>query len=162
MTTNGVNPIPLPPTYQNETIPALASYRILAYIIDSLISSAIAIFIMLFSYFIYYSLGFKTNATTGYPIGLFALFIGALLIGKAYMFIRDTGGLSIGKRLLGLSVVSISDNSPATIGQSFIRNVVFLIPYFVLIELLMLLTDKDRRRLGDQFAKTRVVSTRTV
>ena len=45
-------------------------------------------------------------------------------------------------------------------GPAIIRNIVLLIPIFPLIELIVLLTNDKKQRLGDQWAKTRVVSTR--
>ncbi|MEZ4919725.1 MAG: hypothetical protein R2792_11550 [Saprospiraceae bacterium] len=42
-------------------------------------------------------------------------------------------------------------------GASIVRNIVFMIPFFPIIELIVLLTNDKKQRLGDQWAKTKVV-----
>lgn len=79
-----------------------------------------------------------------------------------YILTRDAlpflDGQSIGKKLVGLRAV---DEQGAALtgnyGPSVIRNVVLFIPFFPLIELIVLLTNADTLRLGDQWAKTHVV-----
>jgi len=79
-----------------------------------------------------------------------------------YILTRDAlpflDGQSIGKKLVGLRAVD--ENGAALTGNygpSVIRNVVLFIPFFPLIELIVLLTNAETRRLGDQWGKTRVV-----
>jgi uncharacterized RDD family membrane protein YckC len=80
----------------------------------------------------------------------------------AYLLTRDAlpflDGQSIGKKIVGLRAV---DEHGAALtgnyGPSAVRNVVLMIPFFPLVELIVLLTNKDVLRLGDQWAKTRVV-----
>jgi uncharacterized RDD family membrane protein YckC len=81
----------------------------------------------------------------------------------AYLLTRDAlpflDGQSIGKRLVGIRAVD--ENGAALTGNygaSVIRNVVLIIPFFPLIELIVLLTNVETRRLGDQWGKTRVVN----
>jgi uncharacterized RDD family membrane protein YckC len=82
-----------------------------------------------------------------------------------YMLTRDAlpflDGQSIGKRAVGLRAV---DEHGAALtgnyGASVVRNVVLFIPFFPLVELIVLLTNKDILRLGDQWAKTSVVRTK--
>lgn len=84
------------------------------------------------------------------------------LVGLAYVLTRDAlpflDGQSIGKKLIGLRVV---DESGAALmgnyGPSVIRNAVLFIPFFPLVELVVMLTNKDTLRLGDQWGKTTVV-----
>ncbi len=80
----------------------------------------------------------------------------------AYLLTRDAlpflDGQSIGKKLLGLRAVD--ENGAALTGNygpSVVRNVVLLIPFFPLVELIVLLTNAETLRLGDQWGKTRVV-----
>ena len=81
----------------------------------------------------------------------------------AYMLTRDAlpflDGQSIGKKLVGIRAV---DRNGAALTNNWepalIRNVVLFIPLFPFVELLVLLTNKDILRLGDQWAHTRVVN----
>jgi len=94
--------------------------------------------------------------------------------GLVYILIGDGlfGGRSLGKRLVGLRVVSAMSGKPCTIRESAIRNSIFGVGYFftvlqwvgwffVLIaavfEFVVLLGNKDLKRLGDEMAKTLVL-----
>ena len=66
-------------------------------------------------------------------------------------------GQGIGKRLFRIAVVNEATRRPCTIDKSIARNWLFLIPGLTTIDCLFLLR-KDRRRLGDIFAHTIVVS----
>jgi uncharacterized RDD family membrane protein YckC len=96
---------------------------------------------------------------------------GVLLLG--YWLLRDIGGRSLGKLLLGMRVAS-ADGSPAPVGSRILRNVTLaigpaflLVPFaghfagpgaaivFIVIEILMLLAQGNR--LGDRIAGTTVV-----
>lgn len=81
----------------------------------------------------------------------------------AYGLTRDSlpflEGQSIGKKAMGLRAVT-EDGLPLTNnwGPGIIRNIVLLIPLFPLVELIVLLTNDKGLRLGDQWAKTKVIS----
>ncbi|HET6515628.1 MAG TPA: RDD family protein [Thermodesulfovibrionales bacterium] len=94
--------------------------------------------------------------------------------GLSYLLISDGlfEGRSVGKRLMGLSVVSASTEAPCSMKDSILRNsllgaglVLFRIPligwaFIILIsgvEFLILLGSKEGMRLGDEIAKTLVV-----
>lgn len=84
------------------------------------------------------------------------------LVGLAYVLTRDAlpflDGQSIGKKLIGLRVVDESGAArTGNYGPNVIRNAVLFIPFFPLVELVVLLTNKDTLRLGDQWGKTTVV-----
>lgn len=80
-----------------------------------------------------------------------------------YALTRDSlpflDGQSIGKKAMGLRAVT-EDGQPLTNnwGPGIIRNVVLFIPVFPLIELIVLLSNNNGLRLGDQWAKTKVIS----
>lgn len=80
-----------------------------------------------------------------------------------YALTRDSlpflDGQSIGKKAMGLRAVS-EDGQPLTNnwGPGVIRNIVLWIPLFPLVELIVLLTNNNGLRLGDQWAKTKVIS----
>ncbi len=88
------------------------------------------------------------------------------LLSLGYLIARDSlpflGGQSVGKRAVKLKVVTLEDKP--IVGNwevSLIRNGVLLIPFFGLVELFVLLTREGKpdqgRRLGDEWAKTKVV-----
>ncbi|MGL4401211.1 MAG: RDD family protein [Luteolibacter sp.] len=87
-------------------------------------------------------------------------------VGLAYFVTRDSlpflGGQSVGKKAMKLKVTTLEGGSLAgNWNVALIRNGILLIPFFALVELYLLLTREngaDRgRRLGDEWAKTRVV-----
>ena len=80
----------------------------------------------------------------------------AWLIGSGFLLFRDAGPrpLSLGKRVLGLSVCG-SDQSSLSYTDSFSRNLPLVLPYLgPLIEGGLVLA--GRRRLGDRLAGTAV------
>ncbi len=83
--------------------------------------------------------------------------------GFAYILTRDAlpflDGQSVGKKAMGLRAVT-EDGQPLTNnwGPCLIRNIVLYIPVFALIELIVLVTNDNGLRLGDQWAKTKVIS----
>lgn len=88
------------------------------------------------------------------------------LVGLAYFVTRDSlpflGGQSVGKKAMKLKVTTLEGASlVGNWSASLIRNGILLIPFVALIELYILLTRENRpdrgRRLGDEWAKTRVI-----
>lgn len=88
------------------------------------------------------------------------------LAGLAYFVTRDSlpflGGQSVGKKAMKLKVTTLE--GALLVGNwnaSLIRNGILLIPFVALVELYVLLTRENRadrgRRLGDEWAKTRVI-----
>lgn len=90
----------------------------------------------------------------------------AYVVGIGYLVARDSlpflGGQSVGKKAMKLRVVTL-DDKPLTGNwePALIRNGVLIIPFFGLIEVFVLLTREDKpergRRLGDEWAKTKVI-----
>lgn len=98
--------------------------------------------------------------------------------GLAYLLIGDGlfDGRSLGKKLIGLKVISADTNKPCSFKDSILRNSTFGIGYllykipwfgwiFIVIvsvfEFIILLGSKERMRLGDEIAKTKVVTITT-
>lgn len=90
----------------------------------------------------------------------------AWLVSMAYIVFRDSlpflGGQSVGKKAMKIRAVTL-EGKPLTGNWEAggIRSGVLLIPFFGLVEIFILLTREsgvDRgRRLGDEWAKTRVI-----
>ncbi len=76
-------------------------------------------------------------------------------IGVFYFLVRDAGGASIGKRIMGLRVVKYGNfDQPATLTQSILRNVTLLIPLVNILDAVYAFTDPKGRRVGDRAAGT--------
>ena len=95
--------------------------------------------------------------------------------GLVYLLIGDGlfAGRSLGKKLIGLRVISADTEKPCTFRESIFRNSIFAIGYllykvpwigwiFIVIllflEFIILLGSKDGMRLGDEIAKTKVIA----
>ncbi|MEZ4775370.1 MAG: RDD family protein [Bacteroidia bacterium] len=119
------------------------------------------------------TVGTQQIASAGQRIG--AYLIDAILMGVvavipilgffiviAYGLTRDSlpflDGQSVGKKVLKLRAVTEDGQSlSGNWGPGIIRNIVLMIPFFPIVELVVLLTGKDGKRLGDQWAKTKVI-----
>lgn len=89
------------------------------------------------------------------------------LVAAAYLVTRDSlpflQGQGVGKKAMNIRVVTLEDKPLIGDWQTaLIRNGVLLIPFFALIEIFILLTREERadrgKRLGDEWAKTKVVA----
>lgn len=94
--------------------------------------------------------------------------------GFAYLLIGDSlfDGRSLGKKLIGLKVVSADTFTPCTLRNSILRNSTLGIGYLfykvmwfgwifiviaTIIEFLILLGSREQKRLGDEIARTIVI-----
>lgn len=94
--------------------------------------------------------------------------------GLAYLLIGDGlfDGRSVGKKLIGIRVVSADTHSPCTFKESILRNSTFGAGYLLskivwigwifiaaiaLFEFVLLIGSKEQKRLGDEIAKTIVI-----
>jgi uncharacterized RDD family membrane protein YckC len=93
-------------------------------------------------------------------------FVVYVLLCFAYFFALESfvGGQTIGKKLAGIRVVS-TDGAAANPGMIAVRTAFrvidglpFILPY--LVGFIVSATSKDKQRIGDMVAKTRVVSAR--
>ncbi len=62
-----------------------------------------------------------------YPLGIF--------LGIIYLCFADfiQGGQSVGKKIIGIKVISLEDGSPCSLKQSIKRNLPFIVPVFFMI-----------------------------
>jgi uncharacterized RDD family membrane protein YckC len=89
------------------------------------------------------------------------------LVGVAYLLTRDAlpflEGQSVGKKAMGIRAVTTAGKPLTGDWQPcLIRNGVLIIPFFALVELIVLLTRQDKPkpllRLGDEWAHTKVIN----
>ena len=89
-----------------------------------------------------------------------AAYIGLLVVFSAWFnyfaFCEWRWGQTIGKNATGLEVRSLDGSEKLTYGQASIRNVLRLVDFFLIGEL-MIVSSARRQRLGDKAAKTVVV-----
>jgi len=118
------------------------------YILDSIFISIICFLIGLVIGFI--SGPYDNPRPIAFLLGFF--------ISSLYALFKDSfSGKSLGKLLTGLRVVDINSGQPIGIDKSIIRNWIFLVPLFPLVELIVANVREDKRRLGDLLANTIVI-----
>lgn len=129
-------------------------------IISRLIAKAVDLFIFLILSLLFY------------PIGI--------LLGIAYLSIADSlqNGQSVGKKLIGFSVISLDDGSPCSFKQSAIRNLPIMVPAvfaivpiwgwllavfvgvpLIILEVYLMFALDSGHRVGDVMADTTVIAT---
>jgi uncharacterized RDD family membrane protein YckC len=85
-----------------------------------------------------------------------------LVGGAAYLLLRDAvGGQSIGKIMLGLTVIRVENGQPCRLSDSLRRNAMLLVPGANIVALFLeawtIMRDRQGQRLGDRLAQTQVV-----
>jgi len=176
-------------TAQNETPPkeiesietgyprAPWGKRLLAFLIDSLISGLVLTLLsLLFIYVLAMGLSYQQpQFLEGLPEYVFYIWLAAVCCSfiwfNIYTLVRDTlwKGSSLGKHICGLMVINTQTNQPCDLIGSLIRNApglltVYLAYFIVFIGLLFLavepvaaFTHQQGLRLGDRWAKTQVI-----
>ncbi|HMQ78064.1 MAG TPA: RDD family protein [Ignavibacteria bacterium] len=134
-------------------LPSVLS-RCLAFIIDRVI---VIIFIAVPAA-VFTAVMEQTGRTGAIYYILLVFMIGFILIGAVYSYARDMfGGKSIARRLLKQKVVDISTGKPIGGWRSFKREIIIHFAPLILVELILISSNRDRRRMGDNWAKTIVV-----
>lgn len=84
-----------------------------------------------------------------------------LVIGAAYVLVRDMRGQSVGKLLFGLVVIDLETGKRTTVRGAVRRNIMLIVPGVniaaVALEFLTIVRDPQGQRLGDRLAQTQVV-----
>lgn len=85
------------------------------------------------------------------------LFMGIFyVLGFGYFLLRDWKKIgSVGKRLMGLTVIDVRTSQPCSLGASLLRNFILII--LQAIDLLVPFFTKNGQRIGDMAAHTLVV-----
>lgn len=82
-----------------------------------------------------------------------------VLVNIAWMIFRDAV-FSPGRKMVGTKIISLEGDGKVSIGQAFIRNILLIIPFVLvigyIIEIIFILSKGER--LADGWAKTRVVN----
>lgn len=141
--------------------------RFLASLLDGLISLMLSIPAIFF-----YVVGLNNVSSTYYGehdysnasvFFVFAFFL--YLIPLVYMFVKDGlgDGQSLGKQVMKIKTINVSDNSKCSKGTSALRalltSLINLIPLVGwIIEPIMVLVNPDGRRIADKIAGTMVVN----
>ncbi len=146
--------------------------RILAYIIDGIIAGLPLMLLIplgIIPYLTYTAVPGQLNGPSAEGLNVVAvafmviIFIVGGLWGLFYFLLRDGfgAGQSWGKRICGLMVVNLENNSPCDKGKSFVRNIVLwllnALAGLSIVELIVLLVHDRGHRLGDMLAKTQVI-----
>ena len=135
-------------------IKQVSTQRNLAFVIDCLPSMVASVGSFYLSW-ILASWNIAQGFGTLLSIGMFCFAIASIV----YLLMKDAfGGQSIGKRLLGCRVVSSETGRPVGPVESFLRNLAFFLPFMVPVELIVSKVRADGKRVGDLWAKTRVVA----
>lgn len=124
---------------------ATLSQRLCAHIIDTIITH--------FIFYLFYFPMFFLSKVTGAPKLLAGI---SFILAIFYRLFSDAlnDGQSLGKLVMGISVVDAVSKRPCTIMKSFIRNV--SLSFLVTFDLIFILSIK-RQRLGDRIANTIVI-----
>lgn len=123
--------------------------RIAAFLLDRLISM-VPFFLVLLSLF------FARNDNDFNNIGIGIII--SVLFSYLYHIFKDlNGGISLGKKVMKIKVVSKEGVSKPKWYKLVLRNLIMiLIPYGTLVEFIAMLVNKDHRRLGDIWFGTKV------
>lgn len=132
--------------------------RIIAYLVDMLVLVIIVtvvlipIFIIQYIYFSYDEILMELVSNLLFVFIMFGYFI--LMEGPLGK------GRTIGKRALKLRVIKEKDNSRISYGQSIVRNLLRIVDgfFFYIVGMLLISSSKKNQRLGDNVAKTLVIT----
>lgn len=95
-------------------------------------------------------------ATAGGMVIVFG-YLGSLLMAYVLIIMRDGHrGMSPGKRILGLKVISSVSGAPANWGDSFKRNVILAVPVIPIVVIVQIFTGNGLR-LGDEWSRMKVI-----
>ncbi len=125
--------------------------RILAKLVDALVQ---------FGLFVAVAVAAGTLASSNETSGIIAVIVGAFLVLFAYPATEVFGGQTLGKRALGIRVITV-EGAPITFSHAAIRALIWIVEFFLppggLLALGSALATKRSQRFGDLAAGTLVV-----
>jgi uncharacterized RDD family membrane protein YckC len=145
---------PISPVSEIET--RVTGRRIVQYIIDAIITSAVA-----------YLLRFALDRGTGVVHAiLIVVLVVAIAIWYVYYWVLRpfmSNGQTLGMQLLAIRIIS-ADGGPASLAQLFIREILLVIfsPLSLLVGIITMMFSRYRQRVGDHLARTMVVRAEVV
>lgn len=134
--------------------------RFVAYLIDSVIFGFLFVPFIVLSSLTDHNEGEMGGGTA---IGILL----SVLIPFAYFLTKDGlfHGRSVGKLAVGLMTVDVTQHMPCNVGKSIARNllggILACVPLGGLVDMVMMLTDAEGRRVGDRACKTQVIPVST-
>ncbi|NME71400.1 RDD family protein [Flammeovirga aprica] len=136
--------------------------RLHAYFLDSLIAITLAIPSIIFALL---GVDILKHAFYFSEVIIFFVLSGLLLLlPLLYMLLKDGmgKGQSIGKKVVGLTVINVDTLEPCSKGQSFLRNFILMflntIPVIGnTLEVIIAVIAEDGKRLGDRAVRTQVI-----
>lgn len=151
--------------FDGSYLKASLGNRFLASLLDGFITTGLALPAIIFYVIGMLRIEDYYNSEEAIPLFIMAGFL--YLIPLSYNFIKDGlgNGQSWGKKAVGLMVIHLSDKTPCSFGQSFLRNLILVLLGIIpivgwLIEPIIVLASEDGRRLGDKAANTQVIESK--
>ena len=155
-------PPPPPAGYAHAYAYAGLGSRFLAALIDlvilGIIAAVVAIPLGIFTAFAVLS-GGGVASVWNLVFGPFTMLLWLLWLGY-FTYFESTTGQTLGKRLLGIKVISIASGRPPDVGHALLRSVLRLLdwlPALYLVGFIAAATTTQRQRVGDILAETVVV-----
>jgi uncharacterized RDD family membrane protein YckC len=141
---------PMSPVNEIET--RVTGKRVVQYIIDYVITAAVA-------YLIFWALNRGTGAVHAILVTVAAVLDVVWYFWYWVLRPYTANGQSLGMQLMGIRVIS-KDGGPASMMQLFIRGVLLIVDTFFwgLVGFITIICSRYRQRVGDHVAKTLVVS----
>ena len=91
---------------------------------------------------------------------LYAVYTIVMLLSLAYTLLLEAGGGTLGKRILGMRIVSADDGGAPGFKRSLVRNLMRIVdglPVMYLVGILSIASSDKKQRVGDRVAGTYVV-----
>ncbi|PUZ25803.1 hypothetical protein DCC81_16210 [Chitinophaga parva] len=141
--------------YNSDVYPRASLWRrFVAYLIDSLIFGVLFVPAIV-------TVATENDSNTAASTNL--AFVILLLVPFVYFIGKDSlfRGRSLGKMAMGLMIVDVANQVPCGAGKAIARNLVgfalAFVPLGSIVDVVLILTDPEGRRLGDRVCRTQVV-----
>jgi len=82
--------------------------------------------------------------------------LGVFIILYETILVSQWGGYTVGKKIMGIRVVSV-DDKPISLVEAFVRSISKILSYFLFLGFLWMLLDPESQTWHDKIAETYVV-----